>query len=43
MFYLNTETEKSQPVNIPGAIKKKKKKRIRARDSSTGTFEGNER
>ncbi|CAF95836.1 unnamed protein product, partial [Tetraodon nigroviridis] len=33
------EIEKSQPVNIPDAIKKKKKKRIRASDSSTGTFE----
>uniref|UniRef100_H3CMC2 non-specific serine/threonine protein kinase n=1 Tax=Tetraodon nigroviridis TaxID=99883 RepID=H3CMC2_TETNG len=38
-FDLNTEIEKSQPVNIPDAIKKKKKKRIRASDSSTGTFE----
>lgn len=41
--FLNTGFEKSQPVNIPDAVKKKKKKRIRASDSSTGTFEGNER
>eukprot|EP00066_Takifugu_rubripes_P023665 XP_011612931.1 PREDICTED: MAP kinase-interacting serine/threonine-protein kinase 1 isoform X1 [Takifugu rubripes] len=34
-----TGFEKSQPVNIPDAVKKKKKKRIRASDSSTGTFE----
>lgn len=36
-----TETEKSQPVNIPDAAKRKKKKRTRATDSSTGTFDGN--
>ncbi|KAM9831389.1 MAP kinase-interacting serine/threonine-protein kinase 1 [Neosynchiropus ocellatus] len=34
-----TEVEKSQPVNIPDAAKKKKKKRTRATDSSTGTFD----
>ncbi|XP_069551123.1 MAP kinase-interacting serine/threonine-protein kinase 1 isoform X1 [Brachyistius frenatus] len=33
------EIEKSQPVNIPDAAKRKKKKRTRATDSSTGTFE----
>lgn len=43
MFFFNTGFEKSQPVNIPDAVKKKKKKRIRASDSSTGTFEGKER
>uniref|UniRef100_A0A671V9I8 MAPK interacting serine/threonine kinase 1 n=1 Tax=Sparus aurata TaxID=8175 RepID=A0A671V9I8_SPAAU len=31
--------EKSQPVNIPDAAKRKKKKRTRATDSSTGTFD----
>lgn len=34
------EIEKSQPVNIPDAAKRKKKKRTRATDSSTGTFDG---
>ncbi|XP_062279778.1 MAP kinase-interacting serine/threonine-protein kinase 1 isoform X1 [Scomber scombrus] len=33
------EIEKSQPVNIPDAAKRKKKKRTRATDSSTGTFD----
>uniref|UniRef100_UPI0037E76A07 MAP kinase-interacting serine/threonine-protein kinase 1 isoform X1 n=1 Tax=Semicossyphus pulcher TaxID=241346 RepID=UPI0037E76A07 len=33
------ETEKSQPVNIPDAAKRKKKKRTRATDSFTGTFD----
>ena len=40
LFY--TEIEKSQPVNIPDTSKRKKKKRTRATDSSTGTFDGNE-
>uniref|UniRef100_A0AAQ6ID09 non-specific serine/threonine protein kinase n=1 Tax=Anabas testudineus TaxID=64144 RepID=A0AAQ6ID09_ANATE len=34
-----TEIEKSQPVNIPDAAKRKKKKRTRATDSFTGTFD----
>lgn len=33
------ECEKSQPVNIPDTGKRKKKKRTRATDSSTGTFD----
>ncbi|XP_044055439.1 MAP kinase-interacting serine/threonine-protein kinase 1 isoform X3 [Siniperca chuatsi] len=33
------EMEKSQPVNIPDAAKRKKKKRTRATDSFTGTFD----
>ncbi|XP_072245752.1 MAP kinase-interacting serine/threonine-protein kinase 1 isoform X1 [Leuresthes tenuis] len=33
------EVEASQPVNIPDAAKRKKKKRTRATDSSTGTFD----
>ncbi|TNN69248.1 MAP kinase-interacting serine/threonine-protein kinase 1 [Liparis tanakae] len=33
------EIEKSQPVNIPDAAKRKKKKRTRATDRSTGTFD----
>lgn len=41
-FCVATEIEKSQPVNIPDAAKRKKKKRTRATDSSTGTFDGNE-
>lgn len=43
-FYLcaDAEVEKSQPVNIPDASKRKKKKRTRATDSSTGTFDGKE-
>lgn len=36
----STECEKSQPVNIPDTGKRKKKKRTRATDSSTGTFDG---
>uniref|UniRef100_A0A3Q2GA78 non-specific serine/threonine protein kinase n=1 Tax=Cyprinodon variegatus TaxID=28743 RepID=A0A3Q2GA78_CYPVA len=32
------EIEKSQPVNIPDFVKRKKKKRTRATDSFTGTF-----
>lgn len=40
---LDTEIEKSQPVNIPDAARRKKKKRTRATDSFTGTFDGNER
>uniref|UniRef100_G3PDP6 non-specific serine/threonine protein kinase n=1 Tax=Gasterosteus aculeatus aculeatus TaxID=481459 RepID=G3PDP6_GASAC len=32
------DIEKSQPVNIPDAAKRKKKKRTRATDSSMGTF-----
>uniref|UniRef100_A0A8C5FYL3 non-specific serine/threonine protein kinase n=1 Tax=Gouania willdenowi TaxID=441366 RepID=A0A8C5FYL3_GOUWI len=32
----------SQPVNIPDAVKKKKKKRTRATDLCAGTFTGNE-
>ncbi|XP_034035549.1 MAP kinase-interacting serine/threonine-protein kinase 1 isoform X2 [Thalassophryne amazonica] len=35
----NPEPEKSQPVSIPDAGKRKKKKRTRATDSSTGTFD----
>nr|XP_057928519.1 MAP kinase-interacting serine/threonine-protein kinase 1 [Doryrhamphus excisus] len=31
--------EPSQPLNIPDALKRKKKKRSRATDSSTGTFD----
>uniref|UniRef100_A0A8C4E6B9 non-specific serine/threonine protein kinase n=1 Tax=Dicentrarchus labrax TaxID=13489 RepID=A0A8C4E6B9_DICLA len=38
-FCVATEMEKSQPVNIPDAAKRKKKKRTRATDSSTGTFD----
>ncbi|XP_055019147.1 MAP kinase-interacting serine/threonine-protein kinase 1, partial [Boleophthalmus pectinirostris] len=34
-----TECEKSQPVNIVDAAKRKKKKRTRATDSFTGTFD----
>eukprot|EP00064_Thunnus_orientalis_P018889 superscaffoldBa00004506_g18997 len=36
---VTAEIEKSQPVNIPDAAKRKKKKRTRATDSSTGTFD----
>lgn len=42
LFCVATEIEKSQPVNIPDAAKRKKKKRTRATDSFTGTFDGNE-
>ncbi|XP_022615283.1 MAP kinase-interacting serine/threonine-protein kinase 1 isoform X1 [Seriola dumerili] len=35
----SADFEKSQPVNIPDAAKRKKKKRTRATDSSTGTFD----
>lgn len=38
---LAADFEKSQPVTIPDAAKRKKKKRTRATDSSTGTFDGN--
>lgn len=41
-FCVASEIEKSQPVNIPDAAKRKKKKRTRATDSSTGTFDGND-
>lgn len=41
-FWIAAEIEKSQPVNIPDAAKRKKKKRTRATDSSTGTFDGND-
>lgn len=41
LFCGATEIEKSQPVNIPDAGKRKKKKRTRATDSFTGTFDGN--
>lgn len=41
MDCIAVENEKSQPVNIPNAAKRKKKKRTRATDSSTGTFDGN--
>ncbi|AWP11008.1 MAP kinase-interacting serine/threonine-protein kinase 2 [Scophthalmus maximus] len=34
-----SDFEKSQPVNIPDTSKRKKKKRTRATDSSTGTFD----
>ncbi|XP_019936918.2 MAP kinase-interacting serine/threonine-protein kinase 1 [Paralichthys olivaceus] len=34
-----SDFEKSQPVNIPDAAKRKKKKRTRATDSFTGTFD----
>ncbi|XP_026202053.1 MAP kinase-interacting serine/threonine-protein kinase 1 isoform X2 [Anabas testudineus] len=37
--HLSQEIEKSQPVNIPDAAKRKKKKRTRATDSFTGTFD----
>uniref|UniRef100_A0A8C5FIS0 MAPK interacting serine/threonine kinase 1 n=1 Tax=Gadus morhua TaxID=8049 RepID=A0A8C5FIS0_GADMO len=33
------EIEKSQPLNIPEAAKRKKKKRTRAKDSFTGSFD----
>ncbi|GLD50344.1 MAP kinase-interacting serine/threonine-protein kinase 1 [Lates japonicus] len=36
---LTADFEKSQPVTIPDAAKRKKKKRTRATDSSTGTFD----
>lgn len=41
LFCAATEFEKSLPVNIPDAAKRKKKKRTRATDSFTGTFDGN--
>ncbi|XP_058493710.1 MAP kinase-interacting serine/threonine-protein kinase 1 [Solea solea] len=34
-----SDLEKSQPVNIPDTAKRKKKKRTRATDSSTGSFD----
>lgn len=42
---LNTaDIEKSQPLNIPDAAKRRKKKRrTRATDSFTGNFDGNDR
>ncbi|XP_076009459.1 MAP kinase-interacting serine/threonine-protein kinase 1 [Genypterus blacodes] len=35
---VQAESEKSQPVSIPDATKRRKKKRTRATDGSTGTF-----
>lgn len=35
------EFEKTQPISITDAAKRKKKKRTRATDSCTGTFDGN--
>lgn len=41
-FCVAAEIEKSESVNVPDAAKRKKKKRTRATDRSTGTFDGNE-
>lgn len=41
LFCAAAEIASSQPVNIPDLAKRKKKKRTRATDSFTGTFDGN--
>uniref|UniRef100_A0A667XBK4 non-specific serine/threonine protein kinase n=1 Tax=Myripristis murdjan TaxID=586833 RepID=A0A667XBK4_9TELE len=38
-YLIATEIEKSQPLNIPDAAKRRKKKRTRATDSFTGSFD----
>ena len=40
LFCFAADFEKSQPVNIPDATKRKKKKRTRKTESFTGTFDG---
>lgn len=42
-YLIATEIEKSQPLNIPDAAKRRKKKRTRATDSFTGSFDGSKR